>query len=407
MVAKANSNSPVQRRNIASRMRAMSVALLIFMSVLFTGTYVLVHWLEHQILDTDSWVALVSPLPKQPVVSTALGNYIGQQTASEAELQKKITDALPPKAAFLSAPLAGQVQSVITRTSQKIVASDGFQTVWVGANRVAMGRLLAQARGQPTPLQSKLGERFNININGTSDQLRTALSGKSQALPAAVQSHANKALAVSVDLHARAQRLHQIIRALDFLAAVLPFAIIASLSGALALAVRRRRTVIIAIFSLIVLLLLQLVGLKWMKQTTLDQVHNSANIPAVEYIYNAVVSTLRHAINVLLVIMAVIAAGLMVAEWRPTWIQSFISRMHVEAIQDSRIMATLHSAREWIRHREYYLWAAAVVLVLIQMALLTSTITSQWLISYSLLLVSICALIHIAATSHSYYRNQA
>src|SRR4051812_38153689 len=96
------------------RYKALCVGLLILIGSLGFGVYVAVHWAERQILTPDNWVALVAPLPKQPVVSTALGSYITDQVFSAAEVKQRIEDALPPKAGFLAAPLASQLRTLTT-----------------------------------------------------------------------------------------------------------------------------------------------------------------------------------------------------------------------------------------------------------------------------------------------------
>jgi hypothetical protein len=86
-------------------LRAGIVMLFAVVSCLALSAYVVVHWTERQILTTDNWVALVSPLPKEPVVSTALGSFIGSKVFDSAAVEGKVTDALPPKAEFLAGPI--------------------------------------------------------------------------------------------------------------------------------------------------------------------------------------------------------------------------------------------------------------------------------------------------------------
>jgi len=378
-----------------NRLRALAAALLVIIGCLAFSAYVVVHWAERQILNTDNWVALVSPLPKQPVVATALGGYISDQVFQNVAVEEKITNALPPQAGFLAGPLAGQLKTLTTRAAQKLVASDAFQAIWAGANRIAMDRLLAQARGQTPPLQAKINEKFNINLSDSSGKLRDALGSAANAIPA-LQPAANKAVTISTDLRSRPRRLQQYVKTTDNLAAILPMLTIASLLGALALSSWRRRTTLIIVLSIILLMLVELVAVKWLRQETLNQVHNSANLSAVSYIYDALVGWLKNMIYVVLGIMAVLAAVLLLAG-PAKWAESARSYVHIEKIRDSRVMATWRSTRLWIKKREYYLWLAVIVIVLAGLALV-DTITGRTVANAVLLTLSLFALLHIVAS---------
>src|SRR3569832_220572 len=103
--------SASQRISWVHRLRVALIGLLVLMGCMFFGAYVVVHWGERQILTTNNWVALVGPLPGQPVVSTALGRYVSNQVFAAAPIEQKITEALPEKAAFLAGPLTSQLNT--------------------------------------------------------------------------------------------------------------------------------------------------------------------------------------------------------------------------------------------------------------------------------------------------------
>lgn len=201
-------------------LRALALWVAVIIGCLSFSSYVVVRWVERQILTTDNWITLVSPLPKQPVVSTALGNYIGDQIFDEQTVEQKIRDVLP-RGDFLAPPLASQLHSLATKAAQNVVASDAFQTVWTGANRAAMDRLLAVSRGQTPPLQQRINERFNINVSGSLSTVRSALGKAADAFPA-LQPAADKSVQVSADLQARPRRIYQVIQKTDTLYTVLP-----------------------------------------------------------------------------------------------------------------------------------------------------------------------------------------
>jgi hypothetical protein len=396
--SRSTAQPPAAQHTWLRRIKAAFAVLLVTVGCISFGAYVVVHWTESQILNTDKWVELVSPLPKQPVVSTALGSFISDKVFTEASVEQKISDALPPKAGFLAGPLAGQLKTLTTRASQRLVAGNAFQTIWSGANRAAMGRLLANARGQPTPLQSRISQRFNVDISGTSGQLQNALGKASAAIPA-LQPAADKALAVSADLHQRPRRIHQVIRTMDFLAAVLPWAVVASVLGALAFSGRRRLTGQWTATTVIVLMLVELIALKWGRQQTLEQVHNPGNLSAVSYIYDVLIGGLKTSIGVVIVAMLIVLVLLLLAG-PARWAQALRDFVRLDRLRRSGIAEWLHAARLWVRRWEYYMWLVAAVLVLAAIALFTDEVSSRIIVNGVLLMISLFALLHIIATPH-------
>jgi hypothetical protein len=376
-------------------LRGTAIFILAAIGCLAFSAFILVHWVEKQVLTTDNWVAMVSPLPKQPVVSNALGSFISEKVFTATDVQQKISDALPPKAGFLAGPLTSQVQNITTKTSQRVVASDGFQTIWTGANRAAMNRLLTTARGQTPPLQARLNEKFDLNISDVEGQLSKALGGAASAIPA-LQPASKKALDVTTDLKAKPRKIHQVIRAADYLAAVLPLLVIAALMWAFAWSRRRRHTGLTITFTIIALMLLELIALKWLRQETLNQVHNPSNLNAVGYIYDTLVSGLKHTINVAL-ILTIILTIILLLSGTTKIAQSFRQFIRVDRLKQTQAFIWWHKARIWVGNHEYYMWLASAVLVLAFLASVT-TVNARAISNAILLILSLFAAFHIMAT---------
>jgi hypothetical protein len=378
-------------------LRVFAIWAAVIIGCLSLSSYVLVRWLERQILTTENWVTLVSPIPKQPVVASALGGYISSQVFDSTNVQQKITEALPPQAGFLAGPLSSQLQTLTTRASTSLVASDGFQSVWSGANRIAMARLLATARGTTPPLQQRVNDRFNINISDAAPKLRGAL-GKAAGVFPALQPATEKTLQVTTDLKSRPRRIHQVIRMTDTLYKILPLVTSAAFLIALALSWRRRRTLLISAATIFLLMLLELIALKWLRQETLAQVKNPDNTAAVTYIYDTFLKGLKDRIYVLLAVVAVIWA-LCLAAGPARWAVTMRSRIFPERLRKNRVSSLIYATREWIRHYQYYLWLGVLAVVLGSMAAFL-TITGHVVVNALLLIISLCALLYIIATPH-------
>jgi len=370
-------------------------ALLAVICCLAVGSYITAHWVENQILNTDNWVALVTPLPKQPVVSEALGTYIGKHVFSLADVEDRITSVLPPRADILAPPIADQLESITISTSKKIVASDNFQTLWSGANRLAMNRLVSQARGEPTALQKSVNERFNLNLSGVNGQLRDKLGSAAAAIPA-LQPASQKALTLAVSLQAKRERLWQVVRGVDYSAAVLPMVAIATLCGALAFAQKRRRTVMRIAAGCIVVILLELISIKAGRERILGLVQDPANIPAISYIYDTIVALVRHSMFWALGVAAFIF--LIATAFGPAkWAWSFRSIVRLDKLAATRIGKWWQNARSTVRRHQTVTYVVIVGLALAYMALVME-LNSQSSVNVILLTLSLMAIVRIVAT---------
>lgn len=376
-------------------LRRFGTVLLVVVGCLALGSYVVVYWAERQILTTDNWVQLVSPLTKDSTVSKALADTITGRLFAKVPIQDEIAAALPPRAAFLVTPLTNQVQTVTANVVQKTVSSDQFQAVWEGANRLAMNRLLATARGQTPPLRSAVNERFTIDLSGSTGQLRQALGRLSDVFPA-LQPATSQAITISEDLQARPRRLQQIVKAADFAAAVLPLLIIASLLWALAWSHDRRRTLLWLSLTIIGLMLLELIGIKVLRQQVLDKVQIPSNLSAVGIVFDMLVSWLRRMIYI--VAMAAVVVLLVLFVFGPAeWARRVRGSLQLERINQSGFVEWWRAARTWLSKREYYIWLGIAGVALIATAFVANGNT-RTLVNALLLLLSAFALVHLLAT---------
>ena len=396
--SRTNSPSRTQRRWL-SRLQAFLVGLLVLLSSVALGAYLVVDWAEHQVFDTDNWVALVSPLPKEPVVADALGGYITTQIFASGAVQQKIEEALPDRAVFLAGPLTSQVKSVTNQAAVRLVASDVFQTIWSGANRAAMNRLLAQARGERTPLQQKLHDRFNLDLSGFSGKLRDALGAAAEAIPA-LQPLQEKTVQVSIDLKARPRYVQNTVRTVDFLAKVLPWAIIAGFLWAFALAHQKLRIVTTSLVAVAVIVLLELIALKVGQQTVVDQVKVASNVPAVTHIYEVITAGLRS--NLLWALGLTVLGALVCLLVSPfVWARQLRSMVRLDKLGNTTVAAWILVARKWVGRYEYYIWLGLLLLVLIIAAFVMNSLSSAAAINAGLILLSLWAAVHIFARSKS------
>ncbi len=357
--------------------------------------YTAAHWVERQILTTDNWVATVAPLPQNPTVSSALSNYVTTQIFTNVPVEQQIKEALPPRAAFLASPLTSQLQSLTNKIANRVITSDNFTTIWTAANRKAMDRLTSNARGQSQTLGAKAEQKFNLDLNDVKSKISDKLGGDTASAIPTLKVNAGKAIAITTDLKAKRDQVWSYIRDIDYLSAVLPFVIFAAFMGALAFANKRRRTVMIIAISSIVLLLLEIITIKQIKQSVLSQVKVSANQPAVGYIYDSLTSSLRNIINTWLAGMVIIfIICLLSGPYR--WAVSLRKLMRMDRLKDSTFFVKWYEFRSLSKQYIYYIWLGVGIVTLVWLAF-AANVNSRLLSNSVLTALALIAIIYMIA----------
>lgn len=113
-------------------------------------------WARQTALDTDSFVAAVHPLPRDPEVGRALALFLTDELFTELDVVERAQDALPDDLQFLAAPLEGVMRNYTQDAVQAVLRSDQFDRFWDDAVRTSH-RLAVQVLEGDTP--PGLGER--------------------------------------------------------------------------------------------------------------------------------------------------------------------------------------------------------------------------------------------------------
>lgn len=396
-MAKSSGQSPPQVKS-TSRLgvlfRVTALSILTTIGCLALAAFTLSHWLENHILNTDAWVATVAPLPQTPVVNTALSGYITGLIFDNVNVEQEIQNVLPPKAAFIASPLADQLKSLTTQTTKRILQGNAFQTVWTGANRFAMNRLLTNARSPNPPGNSKRAEQFNLDLSGVKDKLSSRLGTTASALPA-LGPQSGQSFHIGANLQENRKRLWQYIRTADFLEVILPFVVSVAFLGALAITRDRRRTLLVIAVVSIVVLLIELIFIKAARQSVLDKVQHAQYRDAVGYIYDTITAALRSFVSwllvpgVLIVLICIIAGP---ARWAAS-LRNYLTRSLAFL---RALLRYWHDLRELTRRYKFFAWGGIGLLLLLWLAFI-SGVTASTVLKDVLIAVSLAELVYIVA----------
>ncbi len=351
-------------RTIYFRWRGICVSLLVLLGLISFTTYTAVHWTERQLLTTDNWVEMVTPLPKNETVASALSAYSVQQVFSATDLNNRIEEALPDRAAFLAPVLVTQLEERLDKRTKQFIQSDQFSTLWQSANRRASERLLASARGEE-PADRKAPVNIDVDLGGLRDRIGGLLDSRSETTTSRPAAAAKVGLVVN--LKTSLDKVKSYIRAIDFLNGTLGFLALVCFVGAIVITRHRRRIVMVISACLATVATLQLIGVKALEPYVLSQVHNKANRPAVEVVYNTLLTSFHRIAIVVLVVSLIILAIALV--WRRSLIErNKLLKSGLEAAERSAVWKKWGDFRVLVR--TYWLWivAAAIFVWLLMMA---------------------------------------
>jgi hypothetical protein len=122
--------------------RVVSIVLLVVGFVLVPLSAIAI-WSRNQLLNTDRYVTTVSPLASNPDIQAAVANRAVDALFSQVDVSEKISNVLPKRAQFLGDTIAAQAQGYAVDVTEKLLASDRFQSLWDNMNRVAHNQLVA------------------------------------------------------------------------------------------------------------------------------------------------------------------------------------------------------------------------------------------------------------------------
>ncbi|MEU4563867.1 hypothetical protein AB0F72_36280 [Actinoplanes sp. NPDC023936] len=137
-----------RRRPVARSIRSGLAAVLVVLAAFCLVTSVVGLWAARTTLNTDRWVATVAPLPEDPRINAAVAEYATTELFAVVDVQQRLRDVLPPQAAFVAGPIAGQLREQVHKTVRTVLASDRFQTIWVSLNQQLHQRALAVLEGR-------------------------------------------------------------------------------------------------------------------------------------------------------------------------------------------------------------------------------------------------------------------
>jgi hypothetical protein len=131
-------------------MRVAAVLAVLFGLTLIVANHA--GWLATTILNTDSFVETLAPLPGDPDVSRALGEAVADNVIQTNEVGQAISDRLPEGLRFAAVPLTQGLRDLIADIATQIIRSEPFTAIWEKTLELTHRATLLYIRGAESDL---------------------------------------------------------------------------------------------------------------------------------------------------------------------------------------------------------------------------------------------------------------
>jgi hypothetical protein len=326
------------------RLRKWLALILVIVAVLAVIVSCVAIWAHRTVLDTDTYVATVAPLIKDPGVQHTLSTYVTDQVLTSTDLQNRIANVLPPRAAFLAGPIAVQIGDLTQRELQKVLASPQAEQAWIGINRVGHEQLVSALRGDnkfvlidknavtlnllplvslalervQARLPTILGSRIQlpqIPADATPDQARAQLSA---ALGRPLPADFGTITLLKGDQGHQAQRAVGIF---DKLVVVIVIVTVLLIAAAIVVSPRRWLTVLELALGVLLGVVITKVIVAQLTKALLNAIKKEGVVPVAQAMVDSVINGLGGFLAWLIAAGAIVAVGAFLAT-RPDWLEA-------------------------------------------------------------------------------------
>ena len=133
-----------------SRRRAILVWSLVGIATLLLFISSLTIWVKRQVISTDGYVNTTSQMLQNDEIRSTVSTYMVETLYDNVDVTALIQQRLPPNTQGLAPVAAAGLRQLALRTTNELLASARFQTLWEETNRRAHQRLMDILNGKKT-----------------------------------------------------------------------------------------------------------------------------------------------------------------------------------------------------------------------------------------------------------------
>jgi hypothetical protein len=267
--ADVTAESSGKRPPRARRTRGVIAWVLIVLASLLIPISVLSAWAINTVTNTDQYVATMAPLARNPVILDHLATKATDALFSTHVVQNKVEGVLPEKAKTIVQPIVAQVQTYVHGIALQVLESEQFGKLWDGLNRHTHDAVVDILTGKQSALTKKLekGGAIVLNLSPALNQIIDKANSRGvtlfNPLKPILDQQGNSSLGFTVVSKQQVAKFSGVFNLVVKLGWIVPIVAIVLGLLAIAIAVRRRKTLLrlsigVALVSVVLLAALSL-----------------------------------------------------------------------------------------------------------------------------------------------------
>jgi len=214
--------------------------VLVIIGCLLIPFAALSAWLSNTLVNTDAFVATVSPLSTNPAIGEAVASFVTTKLFSQVNVQEIISNILPNQAKPFAAPLTINLEDYVKGKVKQIVNSPRFNQIWTQAIRTAHQQLIKLILNQGKIITTAQGV-VALDLNALFEEVKSRLNQEGLTIFNNINLPEKERQIVLLNSPRLAQ-LQGVINTLNSLAIILPILAFAFLTGSLIISPYRRIT---------------------------------------------------------------------------------------------------------------------------------------------------------------------
>jgi hypothetical protein len=180
------------------RRKGLPLALIVVGSLLaFVAIFAL--WANRQLLDTDNWTDTSTKLLENDDIRGQISIFLVDQLYANTDVQGRLEQALPPRAAPLAGPAAGALKDLAVRGTNALLDRPRPQELWEEANRRSHEHFLDVVEGGGDTVSTEGGD-VTLDLSGLLGQTADRFGAGDQVAERVPEGSAQLTIAQSDDL---------------------------------------------------------------------------------------------------------------------------------------------------------------------------------------------------------------
>jgi hypothetical protein len=220
--------------------RRWSIRILLVTGTLLAIVSIFAVWANRQLLDEDNWADTSSQILENPAVQSQLAGFLVDEIYTNVDVAEELRSIAPPRLAPFAGLAAGALRSPAESVIQKALDRPRVQEAWRVANRFAAAQFIAIVKGESKVVETE-GDTVTLNLREILTNLVDRL-GLPGTLVGKIPEDAGQLKVLTAD---QVSLVRNGTSAVSGLSVLLPILWLIAFGTAIALAVGRRRHVLL------------------------------------------------------------------------------------------------------------------------------------------------------------------